>query len=353
MKRTSIKSSCQPLLFALAQLETWLLRDGASRIIVAPAFMEELKAQGVPEHVSITPKKHAGGRQVSRGRRNYREIRTTLAIWPEDAQNENPLPAIVCVLNGQADFHIGDYVLGCRTGDWILLPAGVPKSDGSKSHFEGDPTGRYCDLFWLYTGPYKDVGLSCWICRSEGHKHSMNEQLGRSWFQHSFLARLFGGFCNEMQSASPRPEIAVHLLLGVLLMTQGEINAGRALLSIAKRPSSQERNDPITEAMAYMEENLDRPLTIQLIANEVLLAPTTFNLRFREHTGQTFHEYYTQLRLNRAEELLQQTLLPVSLICPRVGLKYGRLRALFQEFHGCSPSEFRNRTSHQAHGKMV
>jgi transcriptional regulator GlxA family with amidase domain len=92
-----------------------------------------------------------------------------------------------------------------------------------------------------------------------------------------------------------------------------------------------------------MEENLEQHLTIQKVARQVLVSPVTLTRRFKEHTGQTFQEYHTDLRLKRATKLLQETDLSIKFISYYVGLKYGQLRALFLQKYGCSPGEFRLR----------
>jgi two-component system response regulator YesN len=92
-----------------------------------------------------------------------------------------------------------------------------------------------------------------------------------------------------------------------------------------------------------MEENLEQHLTIEKVARQMLVSTVTLTRRFKEHTGQTFHEYHTALRLKRATKLLRETDLSIRFISYYVGLKDGQLRALFQHHYGCSPGEFRLR----------
>jgi AraC-like DNA-binding protein len=343
MKRHIAEPSFEPLSIALSQLEAWLARDGASRIIVAKRSLQELKAQRLPQHINVTPKKRVGKRIATRGRRNYYESRGKLATWPDDAQDENSIPSIACMLSGQAEFHIADYLISCRAGDCLLIPPAVPKQDGSKSHFEGDPTGRACEILWIYTGITQTDGISCWICRSEGSSHLKPEN-SSCRIEHRFLAQLFNQFCSETLTTS-RPEIVERLFALVLLLIRSEIEAGKALEDWG-RPRYQgtdKQKSPITQALAYIEEHLDEHLTIEKVARQVILSPATFTRHFKQETGQTFTEYQTQFRLKVAEKLLLTTDIPLSQICSRIGLKYGQMWSLFQKAHGCSPSEFRFR----------
>ena len=145
MKR-EMQPTHTPLTEALKRLEFWLERDGASRIIVAAPSLQELQHKNPQGLLNATPRKLRGPRRPVRGRRHYHELHVRLANWPNDAMNENVLPFILCVISGQADFRIADYVLHCEVGDWVFVPAGVPKQDGTMPHFESDPTGRHCDV---------------------------------------------------------------------------------------------------------------------------------------------------------------------------------------------------------------
>ena len=332
-----------PLSLALSQLETRFNREGNAHIIVATSSIDELKKQRLPEHINITPRKRIGKRKAVRGRRTYHESRSKLAIWPDNAQDENAVPSIACILSGQADFHIADYMLACQAGDCILIPAGVPKQDGSQSHFDGDPTGRTCEILWIYTGITQADGISCWICRSEGVLH-MKPDHSSCRIQYRFLAQLFNGFCAEALT-SGRTKIIQRLFSLVLSLIRSEIDTGNALEEWG-RPryeGTNKPNSPITQALAYIEEHLDDHLTIEKVARHVLLSPSTFSRHFKQETGQTFLEYQTQFRLQVAERLLLTTEYPIVNICQRIGLKYWQMRTLFQKKHNCSPSEFRAR----------
>jgi len=329
---------------ALKRIRFWLGQDELSRLIVATSTVQELKAQNqLSSRIRITPKKRRGPRKVLRGRRHYQEPLLTTARWPEDGLDENALPSLACVLSGEADLNIADYVLHCSAGDWIFFPAGMPKQDGSKSHFEGDPTGRQCDILWLCTERTQTDGLRCWICHSEGSKHIAAQEHGICWAEHRLLPQLFMGFCDEVQTLRRQP-ISFQLLTTMLLLLASEIDAGRVSAKWGQRryADAGKQLDLMEEALEYMEDHLDQPLTIDIVARAMLVSRATFTRHFREHTGQSFHEYHTQMRMQRATKQLRETHLPIAVICKQVGLKYGQLRALFQKEYGYSPGKFRN-----------
>jgi AraC-like DNA-binding protein len=314
---------------------------------VAQPSLKQLRQQKLPEHVRSTPRKLQGPRQPIRGRRYYHQQHLKLARWPNDGMDENALPFILCVISGQADFRIADYVLHCSVGDWVFFPAGIPKQDGSHAHFEGDAAGRKCDVMWIYTGMGRDEGINCWICRSEGIQH-FQEKNASCRIQQKFVTQLFNGFCEEIQQAN-RPEIVAYLLRGILLLIRAEIENNNALFGGIKQvEKSEEPHDPIEEAQLYITANIYQRLTIQSVARQVLVSPSTLTRRFRERTGKTFNEFLNAERIKLASNLLRETNLPISLISAKVGLKYGQLRILIQQKHHCTPGELRAKNDGQS-----
>lgn len=339
-KKSSRKSTNTHLIEVLQRLDFWLSRDEMSHIIVVQPSLRKMKQQHLPAHIRLTPRKLKGPRQPIRGRRHYDQQHLKLARWPNDGMDENALPFILCVLSGQADFRVADYVLHCSVGDWVFVPPGIPKPDGNQPHFEGDAAGRHCDVFWIYTALGRDDGVNCWICRSREHEHAKDENSGCR-VDKPFVAQLFNGFCDEILTRN-QPEIITHLLRGVLLMISTEIKTNNAIIGGTKySPELKMPQDPIEAAQFYITTNIYRHLTIHSVARHVLVSPSTLTRRFRERTGRSFNEFLNAERVALASNLLRETNLPISLIGEKVGLKYGQLRILIQKEHHCSPGELR------------
>jgi two-component system, response regulator YesN len=99
---------------------------------------------------------------------------------------------------------------------------------------------------------------------------------------------------------------------------------------------------PVREAMRYVKENLQLPLGLKEVAEHVHLNASYFSYLFKEQTGQTFSEYATRCRIQKAKELLAGTTLAVADISEQVGyqtVKY--FIKVFKELSGMSPSRYR------------
>lgn len=97
----------------------WTKAGIAKRLIVAH---RKMSGATVPSGVKVIPRKIPG----KRGRRIYGNTRLIAAQWPEAEMLEMEINRLVCVVEGQIHFCISNLQLGCKEGDFIVIPAGVP-----------------------------------------------------------------------------------------------------------------------------------------------------------------------------------------------------------------------------------
>lgn len=98
----------------------------------------------------------------------------------------------------------------------------------------------------------------------------------------------------------------------------------------------------IRKIMAYIQEHYNEDVTLSTIADSVYLHPTYISRLIKEQTGTTFTTLLTEIRMDKAAELLISTNLKVYQIAEKVG--YNNLKyffKVFKEVKGSSPSEYR------------
>lgn len=94
----------------------------------------------------------------------------------------------------------------------------------------------------------------------------------------------------------------------------------------------------------WMREHCDQELTRDGVAKRVGLSPGYFSERFLEHTGHSFSEHLSKLRVDKAARLLRSsnhTLLSIALECGFADASY--FSKVFRKVMGQSPSAFRSR----------
>ncbi len=100
--------------------------------------------------------------------------------------------------------------------------------------------------------------------------------------------------------------------------------------------------DTLTPLLTWMSGNLESELTVESLARRSHMSTRTFARRFREETGSTPHQWLTHQRVLLAEQLLEETHLPVEEVARRSGFgNAAALRHHFSRFRGTSPVSYR------------
>jgi len=100
------------------------------------------------------------------------------------------------------------------------------------------------------------------------------------------------------------------------------------------------------DVASLMENNIEEPLSLEVLAEMVSLSQRQLQRMFRQYLGMTPTQYYVNLRLRRARELLLQTSMSVMQVSVACGFQSPchftkSYRALF----GCSPSSERRHSA--------
>jgi AraC family transcriptional regulator, arabinose operon regulatory protein len=119
----------------------------------------------------------------------------------------------------------------------------------------------------------------------------------------------------------------------------------RALLWLdAANPGTQQLDDRIREAVLFVAGNLDQPLTVRGLAEEVHLSPSRFAHVFRTQLGTPPARFIEQRRIERAQGLLESSSLSIGAVARTAGYaSQYHFAARFKVIVGMSPSDWRRR----------
>lgn len=99
---------------------------------------------------------------------------------------------------------------------------------------------------------------------------------------------------------------------------------------------------PIREAKKYIQDNYRNPITLEEVSSIIGFNATYFSSLFKKDTGHTFLEYLSEVRMNKAKELLKETNLSISNICEQVGYcDVKHFTKTFAKYSGLKPNEYR------------
>lgn len=101
-------------------------------------------------------------------------------------------------------------------------------------------------------------------------------------------------------------------------------------------------------AIEFMRENYDQPLTLPDIAKTVHLSVSRMAHLFRDQMGMTIVDFLTNIRINRAKQMLLTTDKNCTQICFEVGYNnQSYFNRVFKQITGMTPRQFRNQNQRQ------
>lgn len=121
------------------------------------------------------------------------------------------------------------------------------------------------------------------------------------------------------------------------------------VIELRDENSEKRYQDIISSAKNIINDSYkSSDISLNSVASSVGLSASYFSSVFARETGQTFKEYLTDIRMEKAKELLMCTSMQAAEIGYKVGYKDPHYFSfIFKKKQGCSPTEYRNRRKEQ------
>ncbi|TVY06741.1 response regulator transcription factor [Paenibacillus cremeus] len=118
----------------------------------------------------------------------------------------------------------------------------------------------------------------------------------------------------------------------------------RQLMADLKAKRRGKLKDPVEEAKHYIEEHLAEEVSLEEVAEHIGLNASYFSQLFKQSTQETFVQYRTRRRMEKAKKLLEQPHYRITDISGEVGYAdHPHFTKTFKKYAGCLPSEYRQR----------
>lgn len=115
----------------------------------------------------------------------------------------------------------------------------------------------------------------------------------------------------------------------------------KKVFSPASENEEQSNEVLISKAMDYIDANYAQDLSRETVASAIFLSPSHFSYLFKLHTGISFIDYLTTVRMQKSIELLK-TQMRINDIAKKVGYQNrNRFNINFREYTGYTPTKYR------------
>lgn len=108
-----------------------------------------------------------------------------------------------------------------------------------------------------------------------------------------------------------------------------------------QRIENREQKILVEQVIMKMMENYMDDISLELYADEINTNPYTLSKAFKQVAGINFIDYLTDLRMDKAKELLASTDLKISDISEQVGYRHSYFNRIFKKQVGLTPSQYR------------
>lgn len=108
--------------------------------------------------------------------------------------------------------------------------------------------------------------------------------------------------------------------------------------------SSSQKNDisAFAAVIKYVDGHIGEDLRSEDVAERIGMSRSYFSTRFKEMTGETFHQYVIQRKMKTAAEWIEEGKKSITRIAVELGYdNFHYFAKVFAREHGCTPSEYR------------
>jgi len=287
-------------------------------------FGEDRTSAGIPRFELLVCAAENGVLQTTAGfsietRHGLNELSKAATIivpsWRDPA--EQPSQALLDALR-QASQH-GARIVGLCLGSFVLAAAGLLDGRPATTHWlwadelarrypliRVNPDVLYVDDGEIITSAGTAAGIDCCL-------HILRRQYGAK-------------IANDV---ARRMVVPPHRQGGQAQYIQQPVRKNSAM-------------DHFAEVLDWARGNLDKPLSLDMLAERARMSRRTFTRRFRQAMGNTVGEWLLSQRLSLSQQLLETTDSSIELIAERAGFgSTASLRQHFNQTFKISPSNYR------------
>jgi len=231
---------------------------------------------------------------------------------------------LIYCIKGQGWVKLNNEKYTVSPGDYILLPANIQHEYAAN---EQDPW----TIYWMH---FKGIGSQSFV---DMMLRKMGDYVAALPFQENRLHLFEEIYTNVERGYSIDNLCYASLSLQYFLGSCCFDNNYNYL-------TTHQKNDNISQCIDFLQQHIDKPLSLQEIARAVNLSVSYFTVVFKKQTGFSIIEYFNNLKVQKACQYLQFTDLRINEIAEKLGMEdpyyFSRM---FTKSIGMSPVKYRSK----------
>ena len=249
-------------------------------------------------------------------------------IWAEQ-QHTDRHSELIHVLRGRVRIETPDYTVAGTTGDTLYTPANTP-------HRDVFPRGT---VFEVYLVQFHMTDEQATLGQYHPRELAKASRAAQAMFASAF-DQLYREFTTEL--AYQQPMVALRTAQILYELCRAAAMRREAAGESSQRIGQQRRQQIMTETERLIDQWLDRPISLDDLADAIDVSPYYLSRVFSQQSGFTLSSYLTRRRMERAQHLLAQGDKSIKEVAYAVGYRDGRYfsRVFRSHFH-VAPSTYR------------
>jgi AraC-like DNA-binding protein len=229
---------------------------------------------------------------------------------------------LIYCISGKGNVAIEDRLFDLFADSFIIIPAG-------KSHVYYSDNNDPWSIYWIHYGGNKTRKFDAYGGQNfEIEKGKESRINSRMMLFHDIFRNMERGFGMDTLEY-------VNMCLGYLLASFIYIDQFRMVNRAIE-------NDPVAQSINYMLENINSSIRLAEIANELKLSVSHYSRLFLSKTGHSPIDYFNQLKMQRACQLLNMSNLNIGEVARETGYSdQFHFSRIFKKIMGVSPRAYR------------
>lgn len=223
------------------------------------------------------------------------------------------------IVEGKCTIEVENTIYEATAGDWFFIPAGAEHS------YKNDKSGNF-KKYWLHFDIYPSTELFSALSLPYVVKLS----------NLSKVKRIFESCLKAKKSNELTDKLTVKSCL-INLISEYIKTAKPNGVSVQSR--TDERLDKV---LRFINENLDKDLSLEVLAKKYFSHPNHFIRAFKDKTGFTPAKYVTHIKLEASKRLLEETDLTIEEITEKFAFANpAHFSRIFKQHYNTPPAKYR------------